>query len=87
MKVMNDPDIKEKAQKVAQDMQTAGIQFDMQTIQELQSSFADLQQPDTSATIEQEIFDEKKSLEEQDEEQQRGRRRGLLNKMKGVFKK
>lgn len=84
---MNDPDIKEKAQKVAQDMQTAGIQFDMQTIQELQSSFADLQQPDTSATIEQEIFDEKKSLEEQDEEQQRGRRRGLLNKMKGVFKK
>lgn len=80
MKVMNDPEIKEKVQKLAQDMQTAGIQLDMQTIQELQSSFADLQQ--NAADIE-EIIDEKKSLEEstQDEEKQRGRKRGLFSKM------
>lgn len=77
---MNDPEIKEKVQKLAQDMQTAGIQLDMQTIQELQSSFADLQQ--NAADIE-EIIDEKKSLEEstQDEEKQRGRKRGLFSKM------
>lgn len=81
---MNDPEIKEKVQKLAQDMQGAGIQLDMNTIQELQSSFADMAkeyesvQPTADA-----ILDEKKPVVEEE----RGRKRGVISKVKGLFKK
>jgi len=39
MKLMSDPDIKEKAAKLAQDMQAAGIQMDMNSVMELQKAF------------------------------------------------
>ncbi|KAI9499736.1 hypothetical protein BDB00DRAFT_795354 [Zychaea mexicana] len=62
MKIMNDPEIKEVVKKLAQEMQAAGIQLDMQSIAEIQ-----------------------KSLEGyKDEEQKEG---GVVNKMKGLFKK
>ncbi|KAI8371775.1 uncharacterized protein BYT42DRAFT_581542 [Radiomyces spectabilis] len=38
MKVMNDAEIRERVKKLAQDMQAAGIQLDMQAIAELQNS-------------------------------------------------
>ncbi len=88
MKVMNDPEIKEKVQKLAQDMQVAGIQLDMNTIQELQSNFASLANEHTPSTTTYEAdqvgFDEKKPVEE---EQQHGRKRGVMNRVKGLFKK
>ncbi|KAL0582080.1 hypothetical protein ABG067_008284, partial [Albugo candida] len=87
MKVMNDPEIKEKVQKLAQDMQVAGIQLDMNTIQELQSNFASLANdhtPSTTYEANQAEFDEKKPVEE---EQQHGRKRGVMNRVKGLFKK
>ncbi|KAI7899024.1 uncharacterized protein BX663DRAFT_564288 [Cokeromyces recurvatus] len=37
LKIMNDPDIKESIQVLRQDIQAAGIQFDLKTIQELQA--------------------------------------------------
>jgi hypothetical protein len=39
MKFMSDPEVKEKAAKLAQDMQAAGIQMDMNTVMELQKAF------------------------------------------------
>ncbi|KAI8583361.1 hypothetical protein K450DRAFT_223268 [Umbelopsis ramanniana AG] len=39
MKLMSDPEVKEKAAKLAQDMQAAGIQMDMNTVMELQKAF------------------------------------------------
>lgn len=39
MKLMADPEVKEKAAKLAQDMQAAGIQMDMSTVMELQKAF------------------------------------------------
>ncbi|CAO3638084.1 unnamed protein product [Mucor hiemalis] len=87
MKVMNDPEIKEKVQKLAQDMQTAGIQLDMNTIQELQSNFADLaNSPSPPTTYNDDVvsdLDEKKPVQEE----QHGRRKGVMNKVKGLFKK
>lgn len=80
MKVMNDPEIKEKVQKLALDMQVAGIQLDMSIIQELQSSFAAL----SNEPVQEQVLDEKKPIEE---EEQRGRKRGVLNRVKGLFKK
>ncbi|KAI9265668.1 hypothetical protein EDC94DRAFT_603764 [Helicostylum pulchrum] len=81
MKVMSDPEIKEKVQKLAQDMQGAGIQLDMNTIQELQANFADLAAEQAAP---EQVFDEKKPVEE---EEQRGRKKGIMNKVKGIFKK
>lgn len=81
MKVMSDPEIKEKVQKLAQDMQGAGIQLDMNTIQELQANFADLAAEQAAP---EQVFDEKKPAEE---EEQRGRNKGIMNKVKGIFKK
>ncbi|KAI8078263.1 uncharacterized protein B0P05DRAFT_543133 [Gilbertella persicaria] len=74
MKVMNDVEVKEKVAQLAKDMQAAGIQLDMNTIQELQSSFMS---PPSNQEQEQ----------EQEEEQQRGRKRGVLSSVKGLFKK
>ncbi|KAI8347348.1 hypothetical protein BD560DRAFT_338526 [Blakeslea trispora] len=71
MKVMNDPEIKDKVKQLVQDMQAAGIQLDMNTIQELQSSFMNTQQPENN----------------HEEEQSKGRKRGVLNSVKGLFKK
>jgi hypothetical protein len=79
MKVMNDPEVKEKVKDLAQDMQAAGIQLDMSTIQELQSSFGSLVKPQAEHEAE--------NPAEEEEEQQHGRKRGVLNKMKGLFKK
>ncbi|GAA5800772.1 hypothetical protein HPULCUR_006210 [Helicostylum pulchrum] len=81
MKVMSDPEIKEKVQKLAQDMQGAGIQLDMNTMQELQANFADLAAEQAAP---EQVFDEKKPVEE---EEQRGRKKGIMNKVKGIFKK
>ncbi|KAI8355062.1 hypothetical protein EDC96DRAFT_446753 [Choanephora cucurbitarum] len=67
MKVMNDEEVKEKVKQLVQDMQAAGIQLDMNTIQELQASFI---QPST-----------------ENESESRGRKRGVLNSVKGLFKK
>lgn len=39
IKFMSDPEVKEKAAKLAQDMQAAGIQMDMNTVMELQKAF------------------------------------------------
>jgi hypothetical protein len=39
MKLMSDPEIKAKAAKLAEDMQAAGIQMDMNTVMELQKAF------------------------------------------------
>jgi hypothetical protein len=39
MKLMSDPDIKDMAAKLAQDMQAAGIQMDMNSVMELQKAF------------------------------------------------
>ncbi|KAH8555940.1 hypothetical protein BGW37DRAFT_479159 [Umbelopsis sp. PMI_123] len=39
MKLMSDPDVKSKAVQLAQDMQAAGIQMDMNTVMELQKAF------------------------------------------------
>ncbi|KAI7886382.1 uncharacterized protein EV154DRAFT_521268 [Mucor mucedo] len=80
MKVMNDPEVKEKVQKLALDMQTAGIQLDMNTIQELQSSFAAL----SNTPVQEDIINEKKPVVEEEE---RGRKRGMFSKLKGAFKK
>lgn len=80
MKVMSDPEVKEKVQKLAQDMQGAGIQLDMNTIQELQANFADLAAEQAAP---EQVFDEKKPAEEE----QRGRNKGIMNKVKGIFKK
>ncbi|KAI7876080.1 hypothetical protein K492DRAFT_135747 [Lichtheimia hyalospora FSU 10163] len=63
MKIMNDPEIKESVQKLAQEMQAAGIQLDMQTIAEIQNNLEDV----------------KKEQDDQDN--------GVMNKMKGFFKK
>ncbi|KAI8148564.1 hypothetical protein BJV82DRAFT_592566 [Fennellomyces sp. T-0311] len=38
MKIMNDPEVKETVKKLAQEMQAAGIQLDMQSIAEIQKS-------------------------------------------------
>jgi hypothetical protein len=85
MKVMNDPEIKEKVQKLAQDMQAAGIQLDMSTIQELQSSFGNLS---ATAPKSEDIINEKSQLDQQDQqEEERGRKRGVMNRVKGLFKK
>lgn len=87
MKVMNDPDIKEKVQKLAQDMQAAGIQLDMQTIQELQSNFSSMS---ANATPESTYTDEsinEKQEQQQGEEKEHGRKRGVMNRVKGLFKK
>ncbi|CDS09190.1 hypothetical protein LRAMOSA10550 [Lichtheimia ramosa] len=62
MKIMNDPEIKASVQKLAQEMQAAGIQLDMQTIAEIQNSLEGV----------------KKDQEDQG---------GVMNKMKGFFKK
>lgn len=80
MKVMNDPEIKDKVQKLALDMQAAGIQLDMSTIQELQSSFAAL----SNTPVPEQVLEEKKPVVEEEE---RGRKRGVLNRLKGAFKK
>lgn len=79
MKVMNDPEIKDKVQKLALDMQAAGIQLDMSTIQELQSSFAAL----SNTPLPEQVLEEKKPVEEEE----RGRKRGVLSRLKGAFKK
>lgn len=92
MKVMNDPEIKEKVQKLAQEMQAAGIQLDMQTIQELQSNFSSMS-ANAAAPQPTSIIDEKQSaVNEKHEHQQRdekehGRKRGVMNRVKGLFKK
>jgi hypothetical protein len=80
MKVMNDPEIKEKVQKLAQDMQTAGIQLDMSTIQELQSNFSNL------SPAPENIINEK-SEDQKQQEEEHGRKRGVMNRVKGLFKK
>ncbi|KAI8880113.1 hypothetical protein K501DRAFT_255685 [Backusella circina FSU 941] len=81
MKVMNDPEVKEKVKVLAQDMQAAGIQLDMAAIQELQSSFGSMAKPPPQTEYEAE------KPEQVEEEQQHGRKRGVLNKMKGLFNK
>ncbi|KAI8637957.1 hypothetical protein BD408DRAFT_423714 [Parasitella parasitica] len=83
MKVMNDPEIKEDVKKLAQSMQAAGIQLDMQTIQELQSSFSGLSATATSDN-QQPVVDEKQN---QQHEKEHGRKRGVMNRVKGLFKK
>lgn len=70
---MNDPEVKEKTKKLVQDMQAAGITLDMTAIQELQASLAKQQQ--------QNPFEEKNEEKKEDEE------KGVLNKVKGLFKK
>lgn len=88
MKVMNDPEIKEKVQKLAQDMQAAGIQLDMQTIQELQSNFSSMAGSATpESTYTDESMNEKQEQQQQDEEKEHGRKRGVMNRVKGLFKK
>ncbi|KAL9549373.1 hypothetical protein PS6_006110 [Mucor atramentarius] len=88
MKVMNDPEIKEKVQKLAQDMQAAGIQLDMQTIQELQSNFSSMAGSATpQSTYTDESMNEKQEQQQQDEEKEHGRKRGVMNRVKGLFKK
>jgi hypothetical protein len=69
---MNDPEVKEKTKKLVQDMQAAGITLDMTAIQELQASLAKQQQNP---------FEEKNEEKKEDEE------KGVLNKVKGLFKK
>ncbi|CDH59525.1 hypothetical protein RO3G_06883 [Lichtheimia corymbifera JMRC:FSU:9682] len=64
MKIMNDPEIKASVQKLAQEMQAAGIQLDMQTIAEIQNSLEDVKK-----------------------EQGNDSQDGVMNKMKGFFKK
>lgn len=81
MKVMNDPEVKEKVQKLALDMQAAGIQLDMNTIQELQSNFTALS---NNTPLQEDIINEKKPVVEEEE---RGRKRGMFSKIKGAFKK
>ncbi|KAG0747231.1 hypothetical protein G6F57_010177 [Rhizopus arrhizus] len=72
VKIMNDPEVKEKTKKLVQDMQAAGITLDMTAIQELQASLAKQQQNP---------FEEKNEEKKEDEE------KGVLNKVKGLFKK
>lgn len=92
MKVMNDPEIKEKVQKLAQEMQAAGIQLDMQTIQELQSNFSSMSantatpQPASTIDEKQSAVNEKHEQQQQGEKEH-GRKRGVMNKVKGLFKK
>ncbi|KAI8083010.1 uncharacterized protein BX664DRAFT_268084 [Halteromyces radiatus] len=78
MKVMQDPEVKAKVQQLARDMQSAGIQLDMATIAELQKS---LGQPPT--TIQQEHDDSK----DQDNKTDGKQGDGVINKVKGFFKK
>lgn len=56
--------IKEAVKGLAQDMQAAGIQLDMQSIAEIQ-----------------------KSLEQARQEQQEDQNPGIMDKVKGLFKK
>ncbi|KAG2215155.1 hypothetical protein INT46_006541 [Mucor plumbeus] len=92
MKVMNDPEIKEKVQKLAQEMQAAGIQLDMQAIQELQSNFSSMS-ANTATPQSTSIIDEKQSAvnekheHQQQGEKEHGRKRGVMNRVKGLFKK
>ena len=84
---MNDPEIKAKVQVLAKDMQAAGIQLDMNAIQELQSSFGDLANINSSSShttfVEEAEINEKKPMQEE----QHGRKRGVVNKVKELFKK
>ncbi|CAO3631116.1 unnamed protein product [Cunninghamella echinulata] len=72
IKVMQDPEVKEKVQKLAKEMQNAGIQLDMATIAELQKS---LGQTPFDQTKKEDNDDDKKSDD------------GVMNKVKGFFKK
>lgn len=80
MKVMKDPEIKEKVQKLALDMQAAGIQLDMNAIQELQANFSNM-----SAT-EANVINEKIEVEDE-QEKVHERKTGVINRVKGLFKK
>ncbi|KAI9303635.1 hypothetical protein BJ944DRAFT_165086 [Cunninghamella echinulata] len=73
IKVMQDPEVKEKVQKLAKEMQNAGIQLDMATIAELQKSLG--QTPFGQTKKEDDNDDDKKSDD------------GVMNKVKGFFKK
>ncbi|KAG1442538.1 hypothetical protein G6F56_011021 [Rhizopus delemar] len=71
---MSDPEVKEKTRKLVQDMQAAGITLDMNAIKEIQESMAKQQNPfNTQPEKKEEEEDEKKD--------------GVLNKVKGYFKK
>ncbi|KAI9475512.1 MAG: hypothetical protein EXX96DRAFT_268948 [Benjaminiella poitrasii] len=76
MKIMNDPDIKESIRLLSQDIQAAGIQLDLQSIQELQASLNSMGLP----THEQ-------PEQKKEEVQEHGRKRGVMNKVKGLFNK
>ncbi|CAO3600263.1 unnamed protein product [Absidia cylindrospora] len=80
MKVMQDPEVRGKVQKLAEDMKNAGIQLDMATIAELQKS---LGQPATTMDHQQQNQDETDEKKDDDKEQQGG----VMNKVKGFFKK
>ncbi|CAO3643870.1 unnamed protein product [Cunninghamella blakesleeana] len=73
IKVMQDPEVKEKAQKLAKSMQEAGIQLDMSTIAELQKSLG------------QSTFGQ--STNNDDNENNDDKKDGVMNKVKGFFKK
>lgn len=74
VKIMSDPEVKEKTRKLVQDMQAAGITLDMNAIKEIQESMAKQQNPfNTQPEKKEEEEDEKKD--------------GVLNKVKGYFKK
>lgn len=79
MKVMSDPEVKEKAQKLAQAMHGAGIQLDLQTVQELQTDLNNMAQQYQKET--ETPQHEKPAIREN------GRKRGVMNRMRGLFNK
>jgi hypothetical protein len=78
MKVMSDPEVKEKVKVMAQDMQAAGIQLDMQTIQELQSDMKGLTEQYTQS---------KEQVQAEEEPVTGGEKKGVMDRVKGIFKK
>lgn len=81
MKVMSDPEVKEKAQKLAQSMQSAGIQLDLQTVQELQGDLNNMAQQYQKDKANTEVE------QEQEPAKEHGRKRGVMGRMRGLFKK
>ncbi|KAI9263443.1 hypothetical protein BDA99DRAFT_437934 [Phascolomyces articulosus] len=80
MKIMNDPEIKEVVKNLAQEMQSAGIQLDMQSIGEIQKSLESFQPSSTTTTTTSQNKNEQDQKQEEEDQ-------GVVNKMKGFFKK